>query len=102
MITLRREFTRFEVNGQASLFDDTKQNQVCILKDISSRGAGIIGYKQLDISSYVTIKFTIPFLSEGFIQRKARAVWSRKVDENLWESGLDFGFANMLELVKLQ
>lgn len=92
----RRTYERFEQNSSAILVFSNTSEEKFILENISARGAGIVGYRPLQINDKVTIVFQVPQLFDKPIRRVAKVVWSKMVNESLWAGGLDFGLDNML------
>lgn len=95
----RRDHQRFEVNTLAILVISKNHEKTFLLKNISARGAAVVGNHPLKINNKLTIIIQIPFLYEKPICKVARIVWCKKVNERLWEGGLDFGLDNKIDLV---
>jgi len=95
----RRDYERFEQNSSATLLFNNATAEKFILENISARGAGVFGYRPLRINDKVTIIFQIPQLFDKPIHKVAKIVWSKMVNENLWEGGLDFGLDNILNIL---
>jgi len=91
----RRSHKRYNMDTQAALIVDKGLRKPLILKDISTRGAGIVSSFPLETNS-VEIAMALPFFFDKPVYRKARVAWCRKVSEKLWEGGLDFGLDNLI------
>lgn len=68
-----------------------------ILRDLSSRGAGISSNFPIDLGQEVQIQIKEPFIGIP-VTKDAKVVWSKQVENNLWRCGLDFGQDKLLEI----
>lgn len=98
----RRSQKRYEIDASAILVINKNLEETFILKNFSARGAGVVSDYPLKTNDQVTIIFQFPFLFENPIRKEATVVWCKKLSEMLWESGLDFGLDNMINLVPRQ
>lgn len=87
------------MNDSLSLFIKEGSERRTILKDLSARGAGIIGDSHLEINGKITTIINAPFFFDRPICRQATIVWCQKLDNNLWRGGLDFGIDNKIEIL---
>lgn len=85
----RRIYTRFKIEAKGFLRVN-KDTVVVILRDISSRGAGIVSQVPLKEESLVEIIGEIP-LSNTPISKEGKVVWCSRIAEGLFYSGVDFG-----------
>ena len=93
----RREYKRFIVNGSANLIINGSLHKPLIIKNLSSRGACTFSDYPFVPKGKVKIVMIIPFLKKP-VTIEAKVIWSRKIEEGFWETGLDFGINNLLEL----
>lgn len=94
----RRDYERFIVNDSASLITANSIERPLILEDLSARGAGVIGDYPFRINEKVTVVIYAPFFLDSPALKQAKAVWCKKINENMWQAGLDFGMDNLLNL----
>jgi hypothetical protein len=94
----RRANERFEANASATLAFSRNNEETFILQNISTRGAGIVGYHPLQVNDKVRIAFQMPQFFDKPIRKVAKIAWCKKVNNSLWEGGLDFGLDNLLAL----
>ncbi|MCX5715011.1 MAG: PilZ domain-containing protein [Candidatus Omnitrophica bacterium] len=92
----RRQYKRYEVDGQADLLVDNVLERPSILKDLSVRGAGIISDCPLSPGSEIGILMCAPLLFKGQLQRRARVVWCNEIGNDLWRVGLDLDQENII------
>jgi hypothetical protein len=98
----RRSGVRFELNTSAVITTSPNSHERFMLKDVSCRGVGIIGYQPFKLAEKVLINFQIPAFFSQPIRKNAKVAWSKQINGNLWEAGLDFGLDNILDLLPLQ
>lgn len=94
----RRDYKRYILNDSIYLLTKEDRERHAILKDLSARGAGIIGDSPLEINEKVTAVISAPFFFDEPVRRRATIAWCKRIDKNLWQSGLDFGIDNKIEL----
>ena len=94
MATYRRSYERYLIEDSAQISTAEEQAVPLILRDLSARGAGIIGNFPFELNKEVVIKFKVPYLIQKVICKHARIVWCSQINENLWRAGLDFGLIN--------
>ncbi len=94
----RREYKRFIVNGSANLIVNGYLYKPLIIKNLSSRGVCTFSDYPFTVKEKVKLIMIIPFLKES-VTIEAKVVWSKKIEGNFWETGLDFGINNLLELL---
>jgi hypothetical protein len=83
----RRQVTRFNVEGEATLVFNREESKTYAIKDLSLNGVGLIGNHPLDLSNSLDVVIASPFLRNSYFQ-KVRLAWQKKLGENLWEGGL--------------
>jgi hypothetical protein len=98
-IMYRREYNRFEINALAILITNKNVENTFLLKNISARGASVIGNFPLEVSNKLEIVIEIPFLCDEPIRKEAKIVWCKKISDKLWEGGLDFGLDNKISFI---
>jgi len=98
----RRSGERFEATSSAVVTTDCNRQERFMLKDVSCRGVGIVGYHPLQIADRVLINFQIPSVFNQPIRKNAKVAWSKQINADLWEAGLDFGLDNTLSLLSPQ
>ena len=86
----RRAYERFIFNDSASLFTKDGTEERLLLKDLYAGGAGVFGNYPLNINEIVTVTINAPFFFKRSFSKWARVAWSKRVDTNAWEAGLDF------------
>jgi hypothetical protein len=92
----RRDYRRIELNTTATLGFDEHSQEDFVLTNISARGVAVAGSHPLKVNDRVNVNLDIhPFFSYP-VRKEAKIVWCRKVDENFWEGGLDFGMDNLI------
>lgn len=90
----RRTYTRFKIESSAFLRIN-KDTINIILRDISSRGAGIVSQVPLQEESLVEVIGDIPF-SKTSLSKVAKVVWCSQLARGLFHSGVDFGVQNKI------
>ena len=92
----RREYPRFTLNDSASLVNREGQEITLIVKDLCVRGAGVISSSELKVGNRENIVINAPCFFERPLAKEAKVAWCRKIAENLWQAGLDFGLADKI------
>jgi len=92
----RRSYVRFTIEASASLVDDNHPDTPVIVGNLSPRGACVFSNKSLEPNKQIEIELICFF--DKPVNKKARVIWSREVEKNFWQIGLDFGSENLLEL----
>jgi hypothetical protein len=87
----RRAYQRYFMEASATLIDEENRQIPSILNDLSSKGAGVISRDPFQVRDRIGLVIRAPFFFDGPIQRKAVVAWCNKIDNNLWQIGLDFG-----------
>ncbi len=90
----RRAFERFICNDSAALLDKDGAEKRLIVKDLSLGGAGVFGNYPLALNDRVIVLINAPFFFKRSFSKNARVAWSKMVDNNAWEAGLDFSLTN--------
>ncbi|MGD0335569.1 MAG: PilZ domain-containing protein [Candidatus Omnitrophota bacterium] len=91
MPAYRRSYNRFKVNRSCFLSAPEGTEQSSILKDLSARGAGILSHMALAINQKINLVISAPFISRENLSKQATVVWSKEINNGLWQHGLDFG-----------
>lgn len=91
----RRSFFRYIVEASASLVID-KLRKPAIVKDLCARGVCVFCNLPLEVSREIEIEI-VSFFDKP-VYRKAKVIWSKEIDHDLWQAGLDFGLENLIEL----
>jgi len=94
----RRSYKRFKLDTSATIAINGNQQKSLLLRDLSSRGAGVMSDYAFALDEEIRLTIEIPYLFTKTIIRQARTVWCNKVADNLWRAGLDFGLDNQIEL----
>ena len=92
----KRSYQRFYVGTSAILIFKDNLKETFLLKDFSPRGGGIFGHHPLQINEKVAIIFKVPLLFDRPIRKEAKIAWCNKLQEDVWEGGLDFGLDNLI------
>ncbi|MCX7927968.1 MAG: PilZ domain-containing protein [Candidatus Omnitrophica bacterium] len=93
----QRNYERFPLGSQAIIDTEKIHGILSIVADLSSRGAGIISTVPFDPGENITITINRCFLFSEPIRRKAKVVWSKHIEQNLWQTGVDFGVDNLID-----
>lgn len=94
----RRAHERFFLDSSASLITQKDTTKHLSLKDLSARGAGVVGDWPLSINERVAIIINASFFFDKPVSKQAKVVWCKKMDCELWQAGLDFGLDNLIDL----
>ena len=97
----RRSYQRFILDASASLIINKTTEEPSILRDLCSRGIGVVTHYCLKENQEVTIIIKIPYLFDSPVYKQAKVAWCKKIDDDLWQGGLDFGEDNKIILFKL-
>ena len=97
-LVYRRDYFRYIMNDSVSLLTKKGNEIEMILKDLSARGAGVVGDSPLEVNEKVTAVISAPFFFDSPVHRQATIVWCQRIANNLWQGGLDFGIDNKIEL----
>jgi len=92
----RRSYSRFKANGAANVMLDGALDKPLIIRDLSSRGAGVMADMPFAINKGIEISIVAPILS-ATVTKCAKVVWCQKIDSEFYAVGLDFGIHNILE-----
>lgn len=97
-LSYRRSYERFLMSiwAEISVIKENLEKRV-IIKDLSARGAGVVCSYPLSLNEKVVIMIKALFSDEP-VNREAKVIWCKKIKENLWQAGLDFGLDNKIEL----
>lgn len=94
----RRSYNRYRIDGQATLCLKEDLKVPAILKDISSRGAGVVINHSLKTQDRIDIVMMLsPFVAQP-VCRKALVVWCQQLSPRVWQAGLDFGLDGQVGL----
>lgn len=92
----RRAYERYKLDDSATLIFEKKLEKSSILRDLSSRGVGLV----CDLPLKVNDRLEIIIRSSIFgspLRKNASVIWCNKVENNLYRAGLDFGLDNKIE-----
>ena len=92
-----RYYERFFVEGQGEVTLANNSRQPLIVENISARGAGVVSNIPLLISDTVNVFINSTAKNPPF-NRPAKVIWTKRLDDNLWESGIDFGEDHKINL----
>ncbi len=99
-LSYRRAYKRFKVEASATLAIGEDLKIPSILADLSVRGGGIFSNYPLCDNAKIDIAINAPALFKDTIYKKANVAWCKKVSDNLWQAGLDFGLDNLLQFTE--
>ena len=94
----RRDYRRFILDAQATLLINKTKEEPSILTDLCPRGSGIVTNYPIEQEERLAVLFKIPYLFRDTVYKEAKVVWCKRLAENLWKAGLDFGQNNRLSL----
>lgn len=92
----RRDYHRYIIESPVSLVMPGGAEKTSFLRDLSSRGAGILGDSFFALGESLTIGIDLPVFFEGKITKKAKVAWCKQVNTDTWQAGLDFGVDNLI------
>ena len=92
----RRSYQRFILDASATLIINKGKEEPSILRDLCPRGAGVFTHYPFKKNENVAIIIKVPYLFNSPVHKEAEVVWSKKIDKNLWQGGLDFGEENKI------
>jgi len=92
-----RDCQRYNIDAFASIIFNKNTKKAFMIKDVSARGLRGQAPYSPEVGEKVEIVLSTPFF-ENPVKKEARVAWCKKIDENLWEIGLDFGLDNKLVL----
>lgn len=96
----RRVHPRLIVDDTGEVLAENNQMQPIIVKDLSVRGAKIIGEFPLSVGQKIAIDIRSGILLEPSIRKEAQVRWANKIDKNLWAIGLNFDENNVITFPK--
>ncbi len=96
-LAYRRSYERFNLENATALIVDSQGRKESIVKDISTRGAGVIGNSPLAVNGRVETIIIASLFNEP-VHKNARVAWCRPVNTTLYQAGLDFGLDNEIDL----
>jgi len=91
IISYRRYYERFKVEGSATLIADKNSEIPSILTDLSSHGAGIFSIDPLKVNEKIQVTIKAPFFFATPLHKEARVAWCNRIDDDSYQAGLDFG-----------
>lgn len=100
MATFRRDYNRFVINKDAVIITKEGERKKVILQDLSASGAAVTADRPFEKQEKVRINIDVPAFFDKPIDAEARVVWSKKLENNLWQVGLNFGM-NKIRFPKL-
>ena len=95
-IPRRRFHSRFRTDVTITAVVEQNQKKSLIAKNLSVRGVGVVGNYSFKVGDAVTIIVQKPFFQEC-VEKKAKVIWCSKLEQNMWQAGLDFGLDNVIE-----
>jgi hypothetical protein len=93
----RRTYERIILNVPASVITNDGKELDLVLRDLSAEGAGVIGNLCLMENKKVTVQINAPAFFKEPVSKEARVVWCKEVDNNLWRTGLEFGWDKRID-----
>jgi len=94
----RRDYERFIANDSVSLVTDNGIENPLILQDLSARGVCVLGDYPFKIEEKVNLTIYAPFFINSPALKEAKTVWCKRIADNLWQAGLDFGMDNLINI----
>ena len=95
-LAYRRSYERFTLENATALIIDGQDRRKSIIKDISTRGAGVIGNFPFAVDGRVETIITASLFKEP-VHKNARVAWCSPVNATLYQAGLDFGLDNEID-----
>lgn len=95
LLSYRRSYDRYEVNDHATLIVGDAQRP-SILKDLSSRGGGVVSDYPLNKDERVGVIINSSLFAHP-LRRQAKVAWCSRIEGNLYRAGLDFGLDSRIE-----
>jgi len=92
-----RDYERYKIDAVAIIIFNKNTKKAFMIKDVSARGLRGQAPYPPQLNEKVEIVLSAPFFDNP-IKKEARVAWCKKIDENLWEMGLDFGLDHKLVL----
>ena len=100
MSAYRRSYNRFAINGPCVLVTAEGSHEQSVLKDLCARGAGVLSHAALSLNQKITLVTKMPsFMLENNLTKEATIAWSRRINDNFWQHGLDFGETNKINIL---
>jgi len=97
----RRMFDRFAVDFSAEINTPTgEESAYAQCRDVSAAGAGLLTQERLVPNKSMEITLGIPDGREPF-RGLGRVIWSKKVQESKWRSGLEFKTVDFMGLRRI-
>jgi len=97
----RRIFDRFEVDFSAEFkIPAEEESAYAQCRDISAAGVGLLTEERLVPNRKMEIWLGIPDGREPF-RGLAQVIWSKKMQENKWRSGLEFKTVDFMGLRRI-
>jgi hypothetical protein len=91
----RRSFFRFIVETSATLISNSGLRKPVIVRNVCPRGACVFTNHRIEATEQVEIELI--YLFDKPIYRKAKVIWSKEIDKDFWQAGLDFGVDNLID-----
>ena len=86
----RRAYQRYIFEDSASLFTEDGKEESLLLKNLSGGGACVCAGYPLKMNAFVTVTIKTSLIFRGFVSKRVRVAWSKQLEPNFWEAGLDF------------
>ncbi|MFH1413267.1 MAG: PilZ domain-containing protein [Candidatus Omnitrophota bacterium] len=90
-----RSFHRYVINSESFLTTQLGQEKRILLQDLSGKGAAIIVDIPLKEKEKIKVNLNAPTFLDKPESITAEVTWIKKIDENLWRVGLNFGLARL-------
>ena len=93
----RRSYDRYDMDPSSKVCLNTPLNEEMMLKNLSARGAGAVGSRYLQAQESLDLVITSSLLKEP-LRTRAKVAWCRQIENNLYQTGFDFGLDNTIDL----
>jgi hypothetical protein len=95
----RRSWERYIVEALATVITGRILKRPSVLRDLSVRGGCLVTNYPLILDDRIEIVIHNVIFLKNPVFKEAKVVWCRKVDDNLYQSGLDFGEDNLIQFI---
>ena len=96
----KRGYERLKVDVLATLILKDNTRKGFMLRDVSARGLRGVSTFPLEVNEVLSVVLQAPFSQEP-IKKEVRVVWCRDKGAKNWELGLDFGWDQKIDLIKM-
>jgi len=101
ILPYRRDYRRYILCDSIALLTKGGAEKIALLKDLSARGAGVVADEPLQANEKLAVVISAPFFFDQAVSKRAAVVWCKKIDNRLWQAGLDFGLDNKIVFLSL-